>query len=478
MGIFSRLTRRFIGRGPEMGSSADSSHLPPQRLDEQFQRIGGGITPSQVSSILYEADTGVMQRLVDLTNDFRQKDGHLQSVLGTRENALTGLPLAVDPFVERGEKEPTEADSEIAGFVEDALKGATGLDQNVRSFTDTLAHLNGAVCHGYAVAETVWRKDGPHILPVGFRHVAPRRMRFRQDDGRLVWQDGAGIGPAEAGVDLQRKWPGNFIIHQPRINGDVPAREGLARLLVWVALFRNWTIADWMKLAELSWKPMRVGTYGKDAGKLDREKLLLALQSLTTNGITILREDVKAELVWPATTGGGVQSSHQALAEFLGAEASKAVLGQTLTTESGSRGARSLGEVHDKVRKDIREYDATSVVRSTLRRDLVRWIVGLNFGFEVRCPDVYLATDDAVDLESFSKGIKNLGDAKVRIGQVWVRDMIGAPQPDPDDEVIGTTETDPDAEPNDDDEEDVDTSDLDEDENDNGEPSEEEDDGA
>ncbi len=145
-----------------------------------------------------------------------------------------------------------------------------------------------------------------------------------------------------------------------------------------------------------------------------------------------------------------------------------------MTTEQGKVGSQALGKVHNEVKKDIREYDATAVVRSTMRRDLVRWIVGFNYGFDVRCPDVYLATDDAVDLENFANGIFALGDAGVRIGQNWIRDQIGAPHPDEGDEVINATGDDPGAEP--DDEEDVDTSDLDEDND--GEQSEEEDDGA
>jgi len=45
----------------------------------------------------------------------------------------------------------------------------------------------------------------------------------------------------------------------------------------------------------------------------------------------------------------GAKGVHKLLADFMGAEMAKAVLGQTLTVEAGQRGARSLGEVHDRV---------------------------------------------------------------------------------------------------------------------------------
>jgi phage gp29-like protein len=69
-----------------LAASAPVIHEKP--LHEQFQRIGGGLTPQDVSRIISSADSGQPARLYDLANEGRQKDGHIQSVCSTREGAV------------------------------------------------------------------------------------------------------------------------------------------------------------------------------------------------------------------------------------------------------------------------------------------------------------------------------------------------------------------------------------------------------
>lgn len=445
MGIFSRLRQRLLGKADTPAPSADPvvGGLP---LFQQFQRIGGQKTPQQVSAIIREADVGKPCRLVDLSNDMRQIDGHLQSSLFTRENALTPLDLIVDPWKQRGEKEPTTRDKSVADFVEGALESAIGdKGKKTRGLSDTVAQLQGAIYMGYAVDEIDWIRDGRYLVPGGFWPVDQRRFEFRQTDGRLVWADR--WGSLGYGIDLMTDHPGKFIQHQPRINGDVPAREGLNKLLVWAAIFRNWTVADWLALAELTWKPWRIGLYPSGAGEADIDNLREALRWLTTNGIAAIRDDHKIDIRWPQGQSGP-RSNHQALAEWLGAEISKAILGQTLTTEQGERGARSLGEVHYQVKQEILKYDAKCVA-ATLMMDLVRWIVWLNFGPETPLPNVYFDTGDLADIESFGQGLKHLHDAALRVPAKWARQQIGIPEPEDDEELLGAWE-------------DVDTEELDE----------------
>ncbi len=399
--------------------------IRPQPIYNQFTRIGGSLTPTQVSLIIQEADTGNIYRLVDLANEARQKDCHLQALLGTRETALIGLRWAVDPV------STEKADIEVADFVKAALKAATGRGQESRSFVDLIGHLSGAVFYGYSSSEIEWQKSGSQLTIAGFRNVSHRRFEYRQEDGKLVWRDqNSGLG---SGIDLQSTYPDLFIQHQPRITGDVMAREGLVRVLMWAALFRNWAIADWLRLAELAWKPWRMGKYKPDASDEDISDLYNALEELTSNGVGVFSDRAEIEVEWPQRGRGG-KPEHAELAEFVAAEMSKAVLGQTLTIEQGERGARSLGEVHDRVRKDIRELDAISVA-GTVMRDIIEPLVRLNFGADVELPPFFFITDDTVDIGALSRAVEGLVRAGVKLKQDWVRDKFGAPDPEPDDDI-------------------------------------------
>lgn len=433
MGVFAAIANR-LGRKAPTNPPRNRGLAPvirPLPLSQQYQRIGGSLTPLQVSSIIQEADSGSLLRLIDLANEFRQKDCHLQAILGTREGALAGLPWVVEAAIVPGAAQPTKRELKVAEFVSNALRYAEGRGQDSRSFIDTLSHLAGASYHGFAVSEIEWAKDGSSLVPVGFRPVSQRRFIFSSDDGALLWWDSYGRRDP---VNLSTSYPDKFIIHQPRINGDVPCREGLARVLMWASLFRNWTTADWMKLAELSWKPWRLGTYKPSASTEDIDNLVEALELLATNGFAVHSEAVDIHVEWPERNRGG-QSGHGELCEFMAKEMSKAVLGQTLTVEQGARGARSLGEVHDRVRKDIAESDAVAMA-ATIRRDLIGPIVRMNFGSRAIVPDFHFITEDIPDMGGLARGVEGLVRAGMRIPQWWVRDKLGMPELSEDDEIL------------------------------------------
>jgi phage gp29-like protein len=415
-----------------------------QPLYLQLQRIGGNLTPLQVSQIIREADTGQTQRLVDLANDARQKDCHLHSVLGTRELAIQSLPFQTIPFKDPKRKVAKLRDRKIADWVQETLIGAAGDDRNpslkLADFRGLIAHLTGAAYYGHATAETVMAKAGRYMVPVGFHLISQRRFRFASDDGTLEWFD-AGM---TNGIDIMADHPGKFVQYLPRIMGDVGCREGLVRPLMWAALFRNWAIRDWLQLAELSWKPWRTGKYKKEAHEEDIEILISALENMSSSGVAAFPETVDVNVEWPkgSSTGGG-QSTHSELASFMASEMSKAVLGQTLTTEAGNKGARSLGEVHDKVRGDIRDADATNIA-SVIRRHLIAPLVRMNFGAEVPIPGFEFITQDAVDAGAMSVAVLNLRKAGLPIPCAWAYDTFGIPAPDENEEVLGTPLTDAD----------------------------------
>jgi phage gp29-like protein len=106
-------------------------------------------------------------------------------------------------------------------------------------------------------------------------------------------------------------------------------------------------------------------------------------------------------------------------------QVSKAVIGQTLTTElprgGGSRGA---AQVHDAVRRDILGADARRL-GATLTRDLVKPIVDLNAGPQRRYPKLQFALPSDHEAKVFADIVAELADRGVRIGQKAVLDRLG-----------------------------------------------------
>lgn len=432
MSIWSRLGGLFK-RAPSAASSDSGSALPDLSLWQQVQRIGGSITPADVSYIIRSADTGDTSALVDLANEMRQKDGHLQSVLQTRETALCGLEWELfypgqDPKSKRGGRQKR--------FVERTLRVHP-------DFRRLIAHLTGAMYYGYAVAETVWDVRGGRQVPQRFVCHGARRFGFRDVDGRMVWRD---TGTSYTAVDFRAKWPDKFIVSQPRINGDVPCREGLVRVLMWLALFRNWSLSDWLKLAELVYKPWRVGRYNRKgdnpASKEDVANLRNILAGMTSSGVAVHPDTVAIDLKFPEVNGSaqGSGGAHASLFDTCGREMSKAVLGQTLTTEQGTVGSQALGNVHNQIRKDILESDAEHLAE-VITRDVIEPMIRLNFGPTAPVPRLRFVTEDSTDMVAFATALEKLVPV-LRIPAEWARDKLGIPAPEDDSELLGTYEVD------------------------------------
>lgn len=440
MGIFSSITS-WVGSffAPETKQitvrAGAASRLVNQSirdvpLTEQLARVGGSKTPTQVSNYFAEADAGYMRNMVDLAYEMREKDNHLQSVLQTREAAISGLQWGLK-LPEKTRKKDRKA-SEWLFEVLSQCPGVSDDGEKLQTFEQYLEHLAGASYLPYAVSENIFGIYKDKIVPVGFNNISARRFVFDQWQGKLHLHD---FGQSYPGIPLDSFSYGKITIHQPRTNGDVPTREGLCRPLIWAALFRNWDLKDWIATGELAWKPWRIGKYQKKADRKDLSEAESGLRTLTSSGMALIPETIEFAIEW-AKGSQGSGSQHQILFMTLAGEMSKAVLGQTLTTDQGSVGSLALGQVHNQVRKDLREKDARSIA-ATVQRDLIQPLIWMNFGTDVAVPKFRFLTEDSLDLASFSSGISQLVDKGLRVPASWVRDKIGAPDPEEEEEVMG-----------------------------------------
>ena len=388
---------------------------------QQLERVGGNLTPLAVSTRLGEADQGKMAGLVDLANALRQKDNHLQGVLETRESAVQRLEWELELPRKASRKE-----KKAAAFVEDALRNV--LDP-------LIAQCSSAPFYGYAVTEAIYRKSGKYIVPETFVPVAHRRFVYTFN--QLLWSDPL----TDAPVDIQTTYPGKFVVSRPRINGDVPCREGLMRVLVWPALFRTWTVTDWLRLGEIAWRPWRIGKYKRDsfAQQEDIDGLITLLDGMSTSGVAVIPDSVEIDVQWPASTKNG-KGAHSELFSTMGREISKAVLGQTETTESSYTSGYAQAKTMDGIRKDKVESDARFIA-GDITRDLITWLVRWNFGEGLRTPSLRFITAEATDLKAFGAAVTSFVAAGLRVPAKWVRDKAGIPHPADGEEILASVPT-------------------------------------
>ncbi len=425
MNLFAWL-RALVSPSPkQLTSGAPITSAKP--IWEQYQRIGGGLTPFDVSMIIRDADAGEPARLVDLANESRQRDGHMQALLYTRETAASLVPLEFAP--------PPDAKKRELKAMELCQRTVAGF----RNWSTMVEHLNGAF-HGHGTVELLpWEKteDG-YLVPRECKPLHARDFFFTQDTGELRYRRSMGD---MVGVDLLAENPGRIVQVKRRITGDVQTREGLVRTLVWSALLRNWDIRDWIGLGETGWKPRMWALYAATATEEDKTNLLRRLEAIAERGVGVFAEGTDVHLEWPK--GTGPTSVHKELFDAIGREMSKAVLGQTTSIEVGPNGARADTQTRDVIRTDIQETDCNTIAGHLLWQ-FFEPIVAINFGPNVRVSCPYFATDEGEEKLSFAQAIEKLKSAGLRMPASWVREEFGMPDPEDGDELVGESAPAPD----------------------------------
>jgi phage gp29-like protein len=186
--------------------------------------------------------------------------------------------------------------------------------------------------------------------------------------------------------------------------------------------------------AEIFGQPLRLGKYGAGATDAGKQSLLRAVANIGTDAAAIIPDSMLIEFTEARQTGSA--ELYERFCEYLDRQVSKAVLGQTLTTDLlRGAGSRAAAQVHDEVRRDILAADARRL-GETLTRDLVRPIVDLNAGPQRRYPRVELVLPNDQSDEEFAGIVAQLADRGVRIGQWTVLDRLDLPVPSSDEAVL------------------------------------------
>lgn len=166
-------------------------------------------------------------------------------------------------------------------------------------------------------------------------------------------------GGAEIGIQPATELlaPLKFITHVSKAKAGLPRRGGIARIAAFAYLFKNYVLKDWVTFAETYGQPLRLGKYSPGTTEQDKQSLLRAVANIGTAAAAIIPDSMLIEFVqsrlqaWP--------DLNQRLVEFLDAQVTKGVLGQTLTTElPRGGGSRAAAEVHDVIRRDIAREEA------------------------------------------------------------------------------------------------------------------------
>lgn len=374
------------------------------------------LTPGTLGRYLSGALDGDPQAQSELLYELEDRDLHLCAVLGTRAQAVAGLPLRVVAASERAR------DKRIARWIEQRLPEIDGL-------RDAFADLARGVYYGFAAAEIDWRVTGGEIRPRKlisrpqhwFRPSRLDPMRWHIQTERNGWEG----EPLQAGC---------WVWFSPRAkSGWSDAGAGLGRPCAWAWVIKSYGIKDWATFSEVYGAPIRVARYAPGTSEEDRRKILEALRQLGTSAAAMLPDSASLEFIATQNARSSVDV-YESLIKWAEAAQSKCVLGQTLTTQEGSSGTQALGTVHDQVRRDLTASDASQLSEALSQQLIAPW-VRHQFG-DVDTPRLILDCTPPEDLATRAELYTALQKLGVALPRAHVHEVFGVPQAGPGEDVL------------------------------------------
>ena len=369
----------------------------------------------------YSPDDLVSQKGLAIYDEM-QKDSQVRSCLNTKKFAVLSKGWDVQPASD------DPGDMETARFVKFCLEDMRG------SVQDMLFKVLDALAKGFSICEINYKiiQEGPYAGMVGLDSIKskdPAAFGFDMDEflnirGLIMMAPGL---KTDLPVD-------KFIIYTYMPSYELPHGQSDLR-----AAYKHWWSQEvilkfYNMYLEKFGMPTAKGSYRRGMPKQQQDELLRVLDKIQQETAIVVPEDVAIELL-EAQRGG--DAGYLDAIEFHNKQIAKAILGQTLTSDEGSRvGSLAMAKVHldilgfylDKLKRDLEE--------TVMREQVIRPLVDFNFSGQPPAasrqrpayPRFTLGSLEERDLEQVGGLIAKLIDGKVVApDEPWIREYLGIP---------------------------------------------------
>lgn len=371
------------------------------RLEEPFPVAD--LSADRLSDIVHLSESGASSSLFRLARACILHDGHVQTELFKRKNAVLGDPISVQPW------DPDDpADVEASSACEKLLAA-------LPSLPDALAHLLDASLYPLSLVEKCFGPADPSNPDLGRRTAlldlvpVPYRLIAWDADGYpAVDTSTAALRPADGfRSDLPPLDPNHFILHRGHLIQAPDRYGGPLRAVLWLWLLSCMSITWWARHLERYGSPFIVGRYDDSSSDRDRRVLEAAISYAQQLGGLVVSSGSTIDLKEAAT------AATNGFADFRSAcrdEISRLILGQTLSSTASPTGIGSgATSLQAEVRQDIRRFDARRLAATLRFQLLAPWLL-LN-GYAGRPPVVLFAEDTSEETERTSKVLGELYNA-------------------------------------------------------------------
>ena len=347
------------------------------------------------------------------------RDAHAGSVIQQRILAVVGKEWEIIPAKtarKSGRPASTTREEVVADFVSEVLENS--------NFDQARQELLRGILYGYYCAEVIWKVSGSDVVVGRLIGKHPRRFIFTPErELRLLTPSSMIDGEAVP----DRK----FIVYAYG-DSDNPYGRGLGQKLWWPVWFKKNGIKFWVVFLEKFGIPTVKGKYPPGTTPEQQQALMDAIEAIQSDTGIKIPDSMDIEFL-EASRAGTV--THEQLCEYMDRQISKAVLGQTASTE-GTPGKLGNEKSQEDVRQEIIEADA-DLLDGCLNDTLIRWIVDYNFPGVVAYPKIKTFAAPKPDLVAQVEIDKTLVvDIRLPVSQAYFYETYGIPAPEEGEELV------------------------------------------
>lgn len=390
-----------------------------------------GMTPVRLADLLREAAEGEPLRYFELAELIEERDLHYAGVLATRKRSVAQIDVTVEAASD------TPEDVKRADLIREWLKRD--------ELADEIFDMLDAIGKGISFTEIIWDTSAGQFWPERLEWRDPRWFAFDRKDLRTplllggVDADGGGGGKREPLPAFK------FIVTQIKAKSGLPVRSGLARLASWAWMFKAFTQRDWAIFTQTYGQPVRLGRFHEGATKEDKATLFRAVANIAGDCAAIVPQSMEIEFIESKNITAG-SDLYEKRADWLDRQVSKAILGQTTTTDAVS-GGHAVSQEHRQVQEDIETADCKSL-SATINRDLIRPWMDLEFGPPSEggrggYPRLVIGRPKQEDLKQLTDSLSVLVPLGMRVQASEIRDKLGLSDPDEGAELLGRAPAEP-----------------------------------
>ena len=310
-----------------------------------------------------------------------------------------------------------EAHSELPGdvaikeFVEDQLNDLQ-VDELYKSMVESYIV-------GFSVFEVMWARTHGGIVAQDVRFRDQRRFRFESLEKaelgftmKLMTRDNA-----MDGIELP---PRKFVPFRywVQANGD-PYGCGLGRILYPLVKFKRRALESQLLYSDRFANPTAVAKAPLSATAAEIDTLYDHLSNLSQETALVMPEGYELEFVNP----GGTPETFDKLRDALIRDITMLIAGEEESGASGA-GSKASSEVAAGVRVN-RAQDISELISRKLNKTLIRWIVDLNFGTNVKAPRIYRDFEAKEDVSLSMSDVATLvKDVGLKPTVEWIADRF------------------------------------------------------